>query len=244
MAARHQPDARLGAFEVGHLAWNSRLPVVDLLGLVTEVAPESVRALDMAAIEKALDIDLLVFWLKGGPLFEALARDPAGFYDRWHLDAVVRRGSEGLALYRRPDRPARGPVLLDLVADASRRGFLVEEIHRHRIGGYGVRLASGESIDYEVPGDSRRFEAAAIGLRGPLALRAEVRTEARPSVAEYSQAGESGRWTWWNFELDGRPGRSTLRIRCEAQWQCVLVAARLERDLVQSPGPGASTNGS
>jgi hypothetical protein len=113
--SQRYPGTRVAAPEVGYLGWYGDFQTVDLLGLVSPVAPEAVRRGALRPLLDTLDADLLLLPCAPGALQQPIIGRPRGFWREWRLTAVFAREGPYL-LFRRRGLPPRGDVLVDLLA--------------------------------------------------------------------------------------------------------------------------------
>jgi len=227
-ADRFPAGTRVGAFEVGYLGWFSRQPVVDLLGLVTaDVKPEEIARREFRSIRDRLGVDLLVFWLQGGPLLQATFGTASDFYDRFELEAIHRDDATALALYRRLPLPSRNGIEIDLTALAARSGKRIVGVQRRNRGGFTLVLEPGEELEFELPSGAgrHRFETSIIGLRGPGRIRLLDRSAiaSTPVVAECDSP--MGTWSDCSKDLAGAAESRRFAVRCTTRHgRCGLLA--------------------
>lgn len=216
MAGRYPPGTRIAAWEVGFLGWESKRPVVDLLGLVSDGASlDAVRRADLRQNLDRLKGDLLMMTLGSRALWAATVGEPRRFLADYRLDQLMLTPDPPLAVYRRAGLAPRGDAAIDLLATIA-EGDRTAKIDWHRtaeIGLFALVLERGEEARVHLPPGPRRMISAHLtAARGMGRLR--VRIETGETGSGSLQLLDSRVWTRFLSAVPKSDTGSTIIFSC------------------------------
>ena len=220
LADAYPEGTRLAAYEVGYLGYDTRNPVIDLLGIVTPGVPlDSIRNGDLARVREVLAPDLLMLPLDGGSLVRSTVGEPLRFLSRFELDQLFLQGRPPIAVYRRQSLAGRGNVLSDLASElAVRRGPGVSIRYAERRNGsalaVGLRPRSRFGFELTAEPGARFFSGISAPAGTEVTLEA-VEGDRRRRLASATADG-APRWMVWSVDLDCAAIPCRFEIGCDS----------------------------
>jgi hypothetical protein len=232
VADRYPTGTDLAAFEVGFVAYASRQPVLDLLGLVTPAASfDAVRSGELFRNVSLLDADLVMIPLASGSLYYHTVGEPSAFLARYELDHLVLDTAFPVALYRKRGISGLGEVAHDPLVRAAAAGRVARRGTADLLAMLSVSVRGGESQALSVPPGRWGGLRVAASSDGEGAT-AEVVVRTPPGSREHrALPAPAGTWHWeTSGPLEtGRHARLVLRCHAPPQVTCSFGQPHLLR---------------
>ena len=211
LADRYPDGTTLASWEVGIVAYASRQPVEDLLGLVSlDASLDAVRRGRLDENVTRLDPDLLLLPHRGGSLVSSTVGDTTAFLARYELDHLRTEIDHPFSVFRRRTLPGRGNVLWNAL----------DGRHWTQPAGFGplalvsLRVAAGESVRLSIPDEiSGELRLATATVVAPARVRLiTTRADGQLDARELLSPGD--RFEWHAIELARERRGRGLTFEC------------------------------